>query len=189
MCCVRVCCSADYYASFILNSLYRGVLSTSGFYFPIFYLQFHAITHGLNTTFAFYTVSLLVSTNCSWNWLLLSGDDSEWCFRDWPDPPYFRSCTFWCYQHAIRLDVFVCYPRIRMAGCEKRRRWSSLFRGLRIFRWMSWVSTEWVHHSSIWALFLVVTLLAPVYASLSKDVSEIGYVQSGDIEPCTLNDP
>lgn len=34
---------------------------TMGFYFPLFYLQLDAVTHGINETFSFYSVSCSLS--------------------------------------------------------------------------------------------------------------------------------
>ncbi|KAK7693165.1 hypothetical protein QCA50_002731 [Cerrena zonata] len=116
-----------------------GVLSTSGFYFPIFYLQFHAITHGLNTTFAFYTVTIL-------NGVSVIGRIV----------PTFVAARFGVIN-MLAASMYSC--------------------AILVFGWLGVknVGGE-VAFSVVFGLFggSLVTLLAPVYSSLARDVSEIG---------------
>ncbi|CAL1704013.1 unnamed protein product [Somion occarium] len=116
-----------------------GILSITGFYFPLFYLQLNAITHGLDVTFAFYAVAILNGVSVIGRIL-----------------PTFVAARF----GVINMLAFCMY------SC------SILVFGLLGVKTVGGT----VAFSVIFGLFGggLVTLLAPVYSSLSRDVSEIG---------------
>ncbi|KAI0079018.1 MFS general substrate transporter [Panus rudis PR-1116 ss-1] len=115
------------------------ILSITGFYYPIFYLQLNSISHGLDTTFAFYSIVILNGVSIIGRVL----------------PPFFAA------RSGVMNLLIIC-----MYSCS-----------VLIFA-MIGVKTvgSTVAFSIIFGFFGggLVTLLAPVYASLARDFSEIG---------------